>query len=1756
MVAIARRFAIFALAFLVEAAAPPPLALAQPAAAPQAAAQAALPASVESAELADAAERYAKVLRARTGAARPDPAAAQAARQRGDDHAKARRWPQAVSEYETAIVRGLDDQRTWLELARALEQARNDRAAAAARVALDKARVPVDRANALYVLARQFDRGGRQRDALAVYDAAIALAPAEAAVKRRDELKRIVAFRVVGVTVTAETEQPQICLRFNYELTRTKGFAFQDYVRSEPEVRGDVSGRGTNLCVDGVAHGQVYVLTVRQGLPAENGDRLEQSQQVRAIVRDREPSVAFRGPAYVLPQEGSRGVPLTAVNSVRARLQLLRVNDRALVEQVARDGFSAGLAKAEVDDIADQTGSRVWTGEIDLPQGERNRPRSALVPISEMVRERKPGLYLLVAEPVEGRRSEYAELATQWVLVSDLGVTSLTGEDGLTVVARRLGTAAPADGVEVRLYARNNAELGQAVTGADGLARFPAPALRGPGGDSPAVVMLYGPGGDFNFLSLVRPAFDLSDRGVSGRPVPGPLDAFLYGDRGVYRPGETAHLTALLRNDRGRAEPGLPLTLKVLRPDGVEVVKTTLTSTAGGGYHLPVPIADRARTGKWSVQAFVDPKGKPVGRMEFSVEDIAPPTIEVAIEAAGEQAKPGVALPVTMTGRFFYGAPAVGAGAEAEVIVAAAADPYPMHKGYRFGPVDREVEPQRIEIEPAAADAEGKTRFEVKLGALPETTVPLDVTVRGSMFEPGGRPVTRSLTLPVAARPFDIGIRARAGDAAVADGQPAAFDVIAVDRQGRPVAAPDLRFELVSERWNWQWYNQYGEWKYRAVVQDRRQEAGALAVAQTLPAAFERTLAAGRWRLDVFDPKTGAASSFRFRVGWWVGAEAPEVPDRLEVALEKPRYRPGETARIFLKGPFAGEAVVAVVSNRVHLVRSVALAGAGSTLELPVDADWGAGVYVLATGLRPAGAADALGPGRAVGVAWMPVERAETTLAVRIEAPEVVRPRRTQEVTVRVAGAGSSGAAGGSAHLTLAAVDEGVLRLTDFRTPAPGEHFFGRRRLGVDMRDLYGRLLDGRTGEVGRLRSGGDDTAERNLGGLPRKNIRIAAVFSGIVALDAEGKATIPLAVPDFQGRLRLMAVAWSADAVGSAEGAMTVRDPVASLVATPRFLAPGDAAQATVSLDNVDGAAGEYVLRLAGEGAVRIEAPPEVKVVLEPGKRFEQAFPLTGTRIGDGRVRLALSGPQGFAVDREWDLSVRPTQPYETRRIVGRIEPGQSLALGPDLVADLLPGTAEVFLNLSPRPGWDVAGLIRDLDRYPYGCVEQTTSVAMPLLYLADVAREWQLPGQRVDAKTRIDAALRRLADMQQADGSFGLWGAFDASDPWLTAYVVDFFARARDQGHLVSDPALKNAVDYLAAYVRRNPSDAAELTAHAYAHYALARAGVGDVGGVRYFSDVHLNRLPTALAQAQVGAALALYGDGPRAAAAFAAATAAPSPVALVSSRNYGSELRDRAGVLALAAEAGVPIQRAATLAEDIAQRFQRRRYTSTQEKVWLLLAAHALARSGGPMTVAVDDNPARISNRALSLKPRIEGAQDRMTVANRGEDPVWRSISVSGVPRDLRPPENHGFVLERRFHLPDGKPADLARLRQNDLVVVVVSGEWAETEADGANALLVDLIPAGFELENARLAGGRGAQDFAWLPDLTEATHTELRDDRFVAGLTLSKGDAAFTQAYLMRAVTPGRYVVPGSYVEDMYRPERFARTAAGTATIGRR
>ena len=314
---------------------------------------------------------------------------------------------------------------------------------------------------------------------------------------------------------------------------------------------------------------------------------------------------------------------------------------------------------------------------------------------------------------------------------------------------------------------------------------------------------------------------------------------------------------------------------------------------------------------------------------------------------------------------------------------------------------------------------------------------------------------------------------------------------------------------------------------------------------------------------------------------------------------------------------------------------------------------------------------------------------------------------------------------------------------------------------------------------------------------------------------------------------------------------------------------------------------------------------------------------------------------------------------------------------------------------------------------------------------------------------------------------------------------------------------------------------------------------------------------RLPTQLAKAQIAAALAQYGDMARAAAADdAALVPGPPRPAAIRYVDYGSELRDSAAVLSFAAANPGNQARLTAIIDRIAERFSRAARTSTQEQAWLLMAAEAAVKAGGgAMTVATGDSAPQPRTEPLYLGRLLGSGAPPMTITNRGDTPAWRAVSIAGVPAADLPAESRGYTVSRSVFRPDGTPADLSKMRQTDLFVVVLKGTRNDA-AQSAQTLVVDLLPAGFEIETATVSKGRSTTDYSWLPDLTDATYTEQRDDRFIAALDLKNGTRDFTLAYVVRAVTPGEFKYPALVAEDMYEPETTGRTSIGKLTIGAR
>src|SRR5665213_520872 len=615
---------------------------------------------------------------------------------------------------------------------------------------------PVERGNALFIIGRDDDRHDKYKEALAVFEAGLGFTPSAAVSTRVDQLKALVAFRVTKAEVEAEADAARACLRFNEPIATKGDISYGAYVRTTPNLDGIVTGRGDAICLEGLKHGETYQVELLAGFPSATGEKTLASFKTNVVIPDRKPSISFAGTGYVLPRQGSAGLPVTTVNLDRVKLRILKVNERNLVPSLDAEKLTMSFGADDVDDVANRSGSLIWQGEMTIA-GERNRAVSTAIPLKDVLKDNGPGVYLAVVERADVKEGDDTQPATNWILVSNLGLTTYSGSDGMAVAVRSLADAQPVPGVTLRLYAHNNTELGAATTGTDGIARFAGGLLRGKGGDEPYAVMAYGEKGDFNFLEIGRGAFDLSDRGVSGRDPPGPVDSYLYTDRGIYRPGESVHLTALVRGDTSDALSGVPLTLRLLRPDGIVVDTRQLDAGDLGGHYQRYELPRDARRGNWQIELRVDPKAAPIGTAGFRVEDFVPPTLKAELSAGAAPIHPNEAYPVTIAGKYYYGAPDADLTVQATATIAFDPTPFPGEPDFQFGLVGEKYDGERKDLDAPATDADGKSSLEVNLTDLPDLTRPLAATIEVSVFEPSGRPIVAALTRPIRERAMAIG---------------------------------------------------------------------------------------------------------------------------------------------------------------------------------------------------------------------------------------------------------------------------------------------------------------------------------------------------------------------------------------------------------------------------------------------------------------------------------------------------------------------------------------------------------------------------------------------------------------------------------------------------------------------------------------------------------------------------------------------------------------------------------------------------------------------------------------------------------------------------------------------------------------------------------------------------------------------------------------------------------------------------------------
>ncbi|RME13833.1 MAG: alpha-2-macroglobulin family protein, partial [Alphaproteobacteria bacterium] len=1256
----------------------------------------------------------------------------------------------------------------------------------------------------------------------------------------------------------------------------------------------------------------------------------------------------------------------------------------------------------------------------------------------------------------------------------------------------------------------------------------------GTGGAAPALAVV-GKGNDLSFLSLTGPAFDLSDRGVAGHPPAPPIDVFLTTDRGAYRAGETVNATALARDGRAAALENLPLTAILRRPDGVEMTRTTSNGVGAGGHVFAFALPGNAPRGTWRLDVHADPEAPALASQTLLVEDFLPERLDFDLSLSDPAPRLSAGVTLSVDARYLFGAPAADLAVEGSLRLrpVRALEAWP---GYVFGPHDDLPGAAWAGIGPVRTDAAGHAEAQVRFPKIEAPGLPLRAVFTVELREGSGRPVEREIEAPVTGTSPMIGIKPLF-DGTLPENAQAEFAVVALDAEGAPLDT-EARWQVNRLETRYQWYSVGGGWKWEPTTTRTRVASGKVTLGNT-PAAISAPTTWGEYELVISAPgRPPVLASTRFSAGWYASADAATTPDMLEVSLDAPRYAPGDTATLRFVPRAAGKALVTVVSNRLIDMVAVEAREGENTVSLPVTEEWGSGAYVAVTLVRPLAGATGHAPTRALGIAHAAVDPGERRLAVRLDAPGEAEPRGPLEVTLDVAGI----AEGERAWATVAAVDVGILNLTSFAAPDPTDHYFGQRRLGMAIRDLYGRLIDGRSGEMGALRSGGDAMAQMRMQAPPPTE-ELLAQFSGPVEISG-GKAVVRFDLPSFNGTVRLMAVVWSKTGVGNASADVLVRDPVVVTASLPRFLAPGDRSRLLLEFTHAAGPAGTMELAVNSDGLLPGAEGMASTVNIAPHETVRLSVPIVAPEVGTHWLKVALLTPDGKRLEKRLTLPVLSLDPEvaETRRI--SLAPGKSLALSPDLLAGFAPGTGRASVTVGPLARVDAAGLLDLLDAYPYGCTEQQASRALPLLYMADLAETLGLEAAE-DIPARIEKAIAAVLANQSSAGSFGLWQP-DSGDLWLDAFATDFLARARRAGFDVPDPAFRAALANLRNRVNYYPDFEDGGTDLAYALYVLASEGAAAMGDLRYYADTRAEALATPLAQAQLGAALALYGDPTRAEAMFARAAARleePEPEGQFWREDYGTNLRDVAAVLALAEEAGSTAVDREALLTRLAGGTGR---LSTQEATWALLAAHAMLGDGA---AGVTLDGAALETPVLRFT-RPGALASRPVLANASGAPVSLTISTIGKPATPPAPTGNGYTIERRHFTLDGTPADPSEVAQGTrLVTVLTVTPWSDR---GARLMVSDPLPAGFEIDNPSLLRAGDISALDWLEVTSEVDNAEYRQDRFLAAVTWAS-DKPLRLAYIVRAVSPGVFHHPAASVEDMYRRAFRANGAAGTVTV---
>ncbi|PZX44159.1 hypothetical protein LX97_01168 [Nonlabens dokdonensis] len=1320
------------------------------------------------------------------------------------------------------------------------------------------------------------------------------------------------------------------------------------------------------------------------------------------------------------------------------------------------------------------------------------------------------------------------------VLASDLGITVKRGEgNGYLIAVNNIITTKPLGGAQATLFNFQQQEIASSRTNNQGLLDIKL--------DNPAFFAKVTYNNQHGYVRLDDGnALSVSKFDTSGKRLKKGIKGYIYGERGVWRPGDHIYLTFMLNDADNKLPNGHPIKLELRNANGKITHKEVQKNGLNNFYQFDLKTDDNAPTGNWNAKVEV---GGVTFNKTLKIETIKPNRLKVKLDFDEEIIKSGQNVKGSLNAMWLHGATAKGLKANVTAKYYATTTKFKKYDSYVFDDPSRFFDLQESEVFDGNLDQSGDATFNFEPNMDSEAPGMLKASFLTKVYENGGDFSTNVTTKTYS--PYDtyVGIDVPPGDkqrGMLLTDTDHNFDVVTLDQNGNPKATKELEVKVYKVNWRWWWQSQSGSLsRYEAREYRQQVYSNTINTNSNGKGNFKFSLKYpewGRYLVRVYDPESGHSTGKIIYVDWpgWAGKSRkvdPEMASMLIFNADKKTYKVGENAKITFPSSAGGRALITVENGTEVLDAQWAETTDKQTqVTIPLNNLYVPNVYVHITYLQKhAQTANDL-PLRMYGVIPLLVENEATHLEPEIKMPKELAPKTSAKITV-------SEKNNKAMTYTLAVVDEGLLDLTNFKTPDAWDTFFAREALGVKTWDIFDDVIGAYGGRIDAAFAIGGDGSAAASKAKKANRFKPMVIHLGPFTLKAGESKTHTIDIPQYVGSVRTMVVAGNdrSEAYGSAEIATPVKKPLMMLASLPRKLSPGETVKLPVTVFAMD------------------DKVKDVKVTLENSPFFELLngntqdlkFTETGDQIayfdvkvkeatGIAQLKLSAKG-NGEAAAYETEIDLVNPNPYSTISEKAIVKPGETATISINPFGTK--GTNSSTVTFSSLPPMDLGRRLNYLIRYPHGCVEQTASAAFPQLHLASVVD--LNSNQQKQISHNIKAAINKLGYYQKANGGFSYWPGSGSVNDWGTTYAGHFMIEAETAGYTVPISFKSNWIAYQKRVAKQWRYNDRNDLYQAYRLYSLAVAGAPDLSSMNRLRE---NANLSNDSKLRLAAAYALVGQNKAAEELLSKSNIDFQPNRY-DYRTYGSPQRNRA----MALETYTIMkkdERARQIMEELAKNLDSDRYYNTQALAYSFIAISKYANHVGGKGVNVSytfNGKTTTVSSAKSLANRdldIDEKATSFTVTNTGDNMIFITNAMTGkLPVGNEKTAQSKLNATITYVDKEGKTVNVSKVNQGTELTAITT----ITNTTGSrieDVALTQILPSGWEIVNTRFT------DYGAEEANTSIEYTDIKDDRVNYYFDL-KARETLTFKTTINASYLGRYYLPGIQCEAMYDADYIVR-----------